>query len=247
MLRAGNSINSVGSGPAELHGVRTSRYRMRARQRIYKRRGGRIGITTGASLFFKYVPGQGRYWKWNHAAQFELWGRDDTGARTRRVRIGRKAVYCLRDLKHTRPRLGRSPRRAVYPAATGARRPGASRSGTSVGWSDVYPESYPEQWIEVTGLRGCFDYVHIADPDNGIYESNEKNNKAFVTVRLPFRYGRQNCPGSNARRSPRPRTRSTRAGSAGRARPAVRRRAAAGIGRRVDRRPAAARPAAGSA
>ena len=58
MLRAGNSIDNVGSGPAELFGIRTSRYFMRARQRIYLRGGGRIGIATGARLFFKYVPGQ---------------------------------------------------------------------------------------------------------------------------------------------------------------------------------------------
>ena len=39
----------------------------------------------------------------------------------------------------------------------------------------------------MTGLRGCFAYVHIADPKNGIYESNEDNNEAQVIVRLPFR------------------------------------------------------------
>ena len=59
--------------------------------------------------------------------------------------------------------------------------------GTSVGWADVYPPTYPEQWIDVTGLRGCFAYVHIADPNNRIYESNEDNNEAQVIVRLPFR------------------------------------------------------------
>jgi hypothetical protein len=41
----------------------------------------------------------------------------------------------------------------------------------------------------VTGLRGCFAYVHIADPENGVYESNEDNNEAQVIVRLPFRLG----------------------------------------------------------
>ena len=59
--------------------------------------------------------------------------------------------------------------------------------GTSVGWADIYPPAYPEQWIDVTGLRGCFAYVHIADPENGIYESNEDNNEAQAIVRLPYR------------------------------------------------------------
>jgi hypothetical protein len=194
VLRAGNSIDNIGLGPAELHGVRTSRYLMRGRQRIYRRSGGRIGISTGARLFFKQIAGQGRYWKYLHAARFELWRLDSQGRRVRRVKTGPKVSYCLRDLKHTRPRRRRSPRRFVYP---GCNRSGATRRvtlGTSVGWSDVYPPSYPEQWIDVTGLRGCFAYRHIADPRNGIYESNERNNVATVTVRLPFRPGAQRCP-----------------------------------------------------
>ena len=40
VLRAGNSIDNLGLGPAELYGVRTSASYMRARQRIYRRDGG---------------------------------------------------------------------------------------------------------------------------------------------------------------------------------------------------------------
>ncbi len=58
--------------------------------------------------------------------------------------------------------------------------------GTSPGWSDIYPPTYPEQWIDVSGLRGCFAYVHIADPTNVLYEANEDNNESQVIVRLPF-------------------------------------------------------------
>ena len=89
----------------------------------------------------------------------------------------------------------RSPDRFVYPSCNTS--PGKRKVtiGTSVGWSDVYPPTYPEQWIDVTGLRGCFAYRHIADPRNGIYESNERNNSSAVTVRLPYRAGRQRCPG----------------------------------------------------
>ena len=38
----------------------------------------------------------------------------------------------------------------------------------------------------MTGLRGCFAYVHIADPRNVIYEAGEDNNEAQSIVRLPF-------------------------------------------------------------
>ena len=205
MLRAGNSIDNVGLGPTELHGVRTGRYFMRARQRIYKRAGGRLGITTGARLFFKFVPGQLRYWKYHRAAAFELWRLDSLGRRARLVRRGPKVSYCLRDLSHSRGRLRGSPPRRVYPACNTNPRQRKVTIGTSVGWSDVYPPSYPEQWIDVTGLRGCFAYRHVADPGNGIYESDEGNNSAAVIVRLPYRAGRQRCPGARSIDPPRAR------------------------------------------
>jgi hypothetical protein len=199
LLRAGNVIDSIGRGPAELHGVRYSLRYMRARQRIYLRGGGRIAVRTGAQLQFKRAHLDRSWWKFHNAARFELWTVDNRGRRVERVRLGPKVSYCLRDLTHTRPALPRSPFDPVYPGCS--TNPDRLRVtlGTSVGWADIYPPSYPEQWIDVTGLRGCFAYVHIADPLNGIYESNEDNNEAQVIVRLPFRKGqrRQGCRGGD--------------------------------------------------
>ncbi len=204
LLRAGNSIDNIGLGPAELHGRRIGRFVMRARQRIYRVGGGRIGINTGARVTFKHVAGQRRYWKFRSAARFALWRLDANGVAVRRVRTGPKVSYCLRDLTHSRPRRSRSPRRRVYPACStifGKRR---VTLGTSVGWSDVYPPTYPEQWIDVTGLRGCFAYRHTADPNDGIYESDETNNTSEVIVRLPYRRGRQRCPRAQPAPDPAP-------------------------------------------
>ena len=145
MLRAGNSIDSVGAGPAELFGVRSSRMYMKARQRIYRRaKGQRLGVSTGARLYFKYVPGQRSYWKFLHAAQFDLYRLRSNGTRGQRVRRGPKVSYCLRDLEHTRPGKARSPRGRVYPACNTSSRTRKVRLGTSVGWSDVYPPGYPD-------------------------------------------------------------------------------------------------------
>ena len=55
LLRAGNAIDSIGKGPAELLGTRIGPRFMRARQRIYKRDGGRIGIATDGRLQFKFA------------------------------------------------------------------------------------------------------------------------------------------------------------------------------------------------
>ena len=197
VLRAGNVIDSVGRGPVELHGKRIGPRFMEARQRIYRRAGGRIVVETGARLQFKFAHQQRYWWKFYDAASFELWRVDERGRRLDLVRRGPKVSYCLRDLTHTRPRLRRSPRFVVYPSCSTD--PGRQyvTLGTSVGWADIYPPAYPEQWIDVTGLRGCFAYVHTADPRNRIYESNEDNNEAQAIVRLPFDTDqrRQRCRG----------------------------------------------------
>jgi len=203
VLRAGNVIDSVGTGPAELFGTRIGPRFMRGRQRIYTRDGGRIGVATNARLQFKFAHQSRYWWKFYNAARFELWRVDAEGRRTRKVRTGPKVAYCLRDLTHTRPKLRRSPRSAQYPACSTNSEAQHVTLGTSPGWADIYPPAYPEQWIDVTGLRGCFAYVHIADPENGIFESNEDNNEAQAIVRLPYRSDqrRQGCRGRDRGRS----------------------------------------------
>jgi lysyl oxidase len=203
VLRAGNVIDSAGAGPVEMHGVRIGPRFMRTRQRIYTRNGKRIGVSTGGRLQFKFAHQSLYWWKFYNAARFELWRLDAEGNRTRLVRTGPKVAYCLRDLSRTRPRLRGSPPTRVYPACSTNPRAQRVTLGTSVGWADIYPPAYPEQWIDVTGLRGCFAYVHIADPANRIYESNEDNNDAQAIVRLPFQDGnaRRGCKGRDRGRT----------------------------------------------
>ena len=186
ILQAANSIDSVGRGPASLRGKRSGRLSMDAKQVVWDRDPGKSLIDTGAKLAFKRVPGQGRYWKFRDAARFELWGLDDEGNRTRRVEVGPKQVYCLRDLDHTHPGMKRSPNRRFFPSCN--QNPGKKRVtlGTSVGWSDVYPHTYHQNFIELDDVPegGCYAYVHIADPRNGISELDESNNEASTVVFL---------------------------------------------------------------
>ncbi|MCW2955279.1 MAG: hypothetical protein JWO69_148 [Thermoleophilia bacterium] len=201
ILYSANSLDSVGAGPASLRGRKRAgdaRFEMGANQLLHRRRGAPVQVDTGAELLFKAIPGQYRYWKWNGAARMELWRLDSTGRAVERTRVGPKTVYCLRDLERTRGSLPRSPRGRVYPACSQRATQRAVTLGTSVGWSDVYPASYYENWIDVTGLRGCFAYVHVADPTNAIYESNEDDNRSNVVVRLPFRNSNDGCPGAKA-------------------------------------------------
>jgi hypothetical protein len=192
LLHATSAIKSRGRGPLEIHGKRIAKRKMRVTQRIYRIDGSHLDVRTKGRLYFFFIPGQGRYWKFTDAARFELWSLDRDGDRKRLVRTGPKVRYCLRDLVRTSP-ASHSPRWRLYPGCS--QDPGKKwvTLGTSVGWSDVYPSTYYEQFIDVTGFSGCFAYVLVADPKDHIHESHEDNNDAQRIVRLPFG-SRRKCP-----------------------------------------------------
>ncbi len=193
-LRAGNTIESAGRGPIEMRGRRNRPRTMSVRQRIHRRDGSVLEVRTGGSLFFKAIPGQDRYWKFLNAARFELWSLTAEGRLKKLVRTGPKVSYCFRDRRRIRPSAA-SPKKPFYPACSQDPDARSVVLGTSVGWGDVYPASYHEQWIDVTGLRGRFAYVHIADPKNHLFESDEGNNRARVNIRLPYRGGQNTGSG----------------------------------------------------
>lgn len=204
VLRMENRIVNIGSGPAELFGERESATEMHARQVITDIAGARRRFETGAELYFKSVPSRGgSYWKFQEAARFELWAVDLTAHRTALVRTGPKLDYCLRDLRRVRggPTVRRKPR-------FGACNQTASKHevtlGTSPGWADAYPATYPDNWIDVTGLTGCFAVLHRADPGHHIFESNENNNVSSKIIRLPYKPGPQRCPRLAPQPAPQP-------------------------------------------
>jgi hypothetical protein len=194
-LYATNHIINVGAGPLEIKGTRIGKREMRARQVIH--RGGLRPIVTpdAGELYFKFVDSRrGAYWKYSHAARFELWSLDAEGNRVALVRTGPKLDYCFRDLdrvqadaRHTR----------FFPGCSQVRSLWRDRLGVSRGWADVYPSTYPENWIDITGLKGCFSFIHRADPLGKIAEEREDNNIGFRHVRLPPRHGSvapRGCP-----------------------------------------------------
>lgn len=186
LLHAQSSINSRGAGPLEIHGIRIpGTDLMRVNQRIYKKGGGKLVIRTQAKLAFYPIPGQYRYWKLRDAARFELWTVDAQRHRVRQVRTGPKFYYCQRDLERTDPGLAHSPRNPVYPHCSQDPGRRSVTLGVSVGWSDIYPSGYHQQFINVSGLRGCYAFRMVADPKNHLRESNENDNASRVLIRLP--------------------------------------------------------------
>ena len=198
LLLMDNYLVNAGFGDVIIRGHRDGRYTMDGVQLI-ERSGGRrpARFDTGAVLTWKYVDAvRGSYWKFRHAARFELWRMDGRGRRTRWVRTGPKLDYCLRDLFRMGPRKGPTrPRAPRYGACSQDLAASSDVLGIASGWADGYPYSYPQNWIDVTGLRGCFVIVQRADPYNGIIETDEGDNASYRSVRLPYRgRGGSGCP-----------------------------------------------------
>lgn len=196
LLRSTNDIRSRGRGPMELRGHRSRPRSMSVMQAIRRKRGGHRFVPSQARLRFFNVGYQwgGSFWKVRDPLRFELWRIGSRGRKTKLVRHGPKQFYCFRDLERTRP--GRhSPESPVYPACDQNPQADKVTLGTSVGWSDIYPSDYDHQWINVTGLRGCFAYLLRVDPKGLLVEMNERNNTSQRIVRLPYRRGqKQHCP-----------------------------------------------------
>jgi hypothetical protein len=187
LLHATSDVRSRGRGPMEVRGIRDGRKRMRVTQRIYKVGGGHVELRTAASLHFTDVGEYfgGSYWKVHQLARFTLRRVLAGGGLGPVLRTSPKLNYCLRDLDRTRPGR-RSPTSAHYPGCN--QDPYIDRDvlGTSVGWSDIYPADYDKQYINVSGLRGCFVFEMTVDPKHLLFESNEHDNSSHRRVLLPF-------------------------------------------------------------
>lgn len=187
LLHATSDVESRGRGPMEVHGQRDGPKSMKVTQWIYKVGGGHITVRTGASLHFTDVGSYfgGSYWKIHQLARFELRPVLPDGSLGEVVRTSPKLNYCLRDLDRTRPGK-RSPSHAFYPGCNQDPRIKRDRLGTSVGWSDIYPADYDKQYINVSGLRGCFAFTMTVDPKHHLFEADEHDNSSHRRIHLPF-------------------------------------------------------------
>jgi hypothetical protein len=188
LLRATSDVRSRGLGPMELRGRRSGRRTMRTNQRIYRAGGGHIDVASEATLRFTGVGAYfgGSYWKVHQLARFELVRVGPGGKLGETVRASPKLNYCLRDLERTRAGR-RSPPSRHYPGCNQNPYQDRVTLGTSVGWSDIYPADYDKQWIDVSGLRGCFAFVMTVDPRQLLFESNETDNTSQRLVHLPYK------------------------------------------------------------
>jgi hypothetical protein len=193
-LLATNHIVNVGAGPLELRADHSgnavkSGYRFaHAYQVVHRWTGPALFFPEAGWVYWKAIPGQGHYWKYWRAARFELWTLNADGTRRQLRRTGPKLSYCFRDLKRVRT-WTRTPKRRIFPGCSQRFGRSQLRLGVSPGWADIYPSTYHENWISITGLKGCFAFVHRADPLDDIIEEQEDNNIGERVIRLPPRHG----------------------------------------------------------
>lgn len=188
-LRLGsrNRLVNRGAGPMFLLGAREGARTMTVSQRIYSQTGGHTDYPLPAARFdFWPIPGQGSFWKLRDGLRFELWTAG--GPLEQFVKFGPKTRFCMRDLVEV-PGLG-GPRFRKFPGCSQSARARTVRMGISVGWEESYPSFYHEQYVDITGLRGCYALRHIADPLGHVLESDESNNVSQTRFRLPPRRGR---------------------------------------------------------
>ncbi len=187
LLRATSNVKSRGKGPMELRGHRDGWHSMRVNERIHRKGGGRLVLRTRATLHFTDVGAYfgGSYWKVHQLARFELRRVGPQGKAGPVIRTSPKLNYCLRDLERTQPGH-RSPASRHYPGCNQDPYIDAVTLGTSVGWSDIYPADYDKQYIDISGLRGCFLFTMTVDPKRLLFESNERDNSSRRRVRLPY-------------------------------------------------------------
>jgi hypothetical protein len=186
-LASRNMLINRGTGPLALLGVRESDRTMTVSQRIYSQTDRHQDYPLPDARFdFWAIPGQGSYWKLRDGLRFELWTAG--GPVEQFVKLGRKTRFCMRDLLEVKGLPG--PRFRRFGGCNQSARAKTVEMGISAGWAESYPPAYFEQYVDVTGLRGCFALRHVADPLQRVFESDESNNTAQTRIHLPPRRGR---------------------------------------------------------
>ena len=90
------------------------------------------------------------------------------------VIAARKQGFCLRDNERYRGTAGES---SGYDC---------DNQGITAGWQDVYDETSPCQYIDVTGVPPGRYYLEVTvNPNRVLRESNYRNNTVRVLIRIP--------------------------------------------------------------
>jgi hypothetical protein len=175
LLRLATEVANIGEGPLEIWGGDTSGASQSVFQRIYREDGTTRDRLSGS---FEFHPSHGHI-HFEGFATYNLREVNRDGSVGDIVASGGKTSFCLINLRHPFPDL---TGQAQIADGRGGDSCGQIQ-GISVGYSDVYPASLPDQWIDVTNVAsGSYWLEVISDPDNNLVENDESNNIARVQI-----------------------------------------------------------------
>jgi subtilisin-like proprotein convertase family protein len=175
LIRFSTAVANIGLGPAELRGGQTYADGTQAVfQRVYDSDGGFSDRLAGT---FHYHP-QHNHIHFEGYAQYNLRKVTAGNGVGEVVAAGGKTSFCLVDVDPYATSLPGARATARYNSC-------GQVQGLSVGWADVYGDHLADQWIDITGVPdGRYWLEIIADPDNGLLESDETNNTTRIQIEL---------------------------------------------------------------
>ena len=176
LLRLSTATPNVGIGPMELRGgaVLPNGQQQEVKQRIYLSGG---GFTERLAGTFVYHAAHDHI-HWENFAHYYLREVLPGGGVGDIVATGGKTSFCLLDLTTYDLSMPGSPSSAQYGGCQ-------QIQGISVGYSDVYHQSLPDQWIDITNIPvGEYWMEVVVDPMNTLLEHNEANNTERILVDL---------------------------------------------------------------
>jgi len=191
----GSTTDNVGDGPLWIRGTRGAgpAPTMRADQLIELRGGGtRVARGVGRMRFEYHAPHF--HWHFQPFVRYEL----RTAGDHRLLVRDRKTGFCLIDRVSNRlariPNVG--PPRFTDDCEYQNRSARSVVTGSSRGYSDIYPAFYHGQDISLTGVPdGRYVLVQRVNPENRLRELRYGNNAASVLIRLT----RPDGPGTRPR------------------------------------------------
>src|SRR5207237_2460044 len=175
LLRLTTATANRGRGDLELNGGNVlPSGSQEVYQRIYLQGGGSVDRLAGT---FTYHPSH-EHIHFDDFAAYRLRQLTPGNGVGNSVAEGEKISFCLVDVDHFDDTLPGSPipRRSINCG---------QMQGISVGWADVYDQTLPDQWIDITDVPDGPYWLEVqADPLNRIVESDETNNTVRILINV---------------------------------------------------------------
>ena len=176
-LRFSGMMLNVGKGPIDLRGSRASTSKpWTVDQVIYQSGGHTRRIHTTAQMSY---AGDGHdHWHVLRMLTYHMYS--PTQSTLKAAKIG----FCFFDTNRKYSSLPGAPKTRVYKASgCGTRSSLRTHVGISVGWADLYPDTFAYQWLEITGVpAGTYTVRGAVDLYGKFTELSEKNNCTWTRI-----------------------------------------------------------------